>query len=444
MPQSVFVLIGAGSTVFTPGLLRDLAQSPLADGFDVRLVDLNADAAETMGQLGSRIAERAGSQMRVSAHTDRREALPGATFVVTTIAVGSAAGWRADLDVPAKHGVHQTVGDSVGPGGVLRALRHVPELVAIARDIEELAPEAWLVNYSNPLTANVRAVRRTTGVRAFGLCHGTMHTKAALAAELGVAGDELQAVFAGLNHLCWLLDIRVGTEDLYPRLRELARKRATGGRDAASDPREGLHQPVSADLLSTFGRYPAPGDRHVSEFFADYLGVPADGSLAWGLQGGQDMTRRYIDEKSDLWDRLRAQAHGDAELEIGGNQEAERLVAIAEALLTGRDLVELAVNVPNRGAIPNLPAEAVVEVPALVNGSGVTPLAVGELPAGIAAVLTARAQQQEITVEAALARDPALAVEALALDPLVPDSYTARAILRDAAQAQPETLGAFG
>jgi len=271
-----------------------------------------------------------------------------------------------------------------------------------------------------------------------------MHTKAALAAELGVAGDELQAVFAGLNHLCWLLDIRVGTEDLYPRLRELARKRATGGRDAASDPREGLHQPVSADLLSTFGRYPAPGDRHVSEFFADYLGVPADGSLAWGLQGGQDMTRRYIDEKSDLWDRLRAQAHGDAELEIGGNQEAERLVAIAEALLTGRDLVELAVNVPNRGAIPNLPAEAVVEVPALVNGSGVTPLAVGELPAGIAAVLTARAQQQEITVEAALARDPALAVEALALDPLVPDSHTARAILRDAALAQPETLGAFG
>ena len=444
MPQSVFVLIGAGSTVFTPGLLRDLARSPLADGFDVRLVDLNADAAETMGQLGSRIAKRAGSRMRVSAHTDRREALPGATFVVTTIAVGSAAGWRADLDIPAKHGVHQTVGDSVGPGGVLRALRHVPELVAIARDIEELAPEAWLVNYSNPLTANVRAVRRTTGVRAFGLCHGTMHTKAALAAELGVAGAELQAVFAGLNHLCWLLDIRVGTEDLYPRLRELAGKRAIGGRDAASDPREGLHQPVSADLLSTFGRYPAPGDRHVSEFFADYLGVPADGSLAWGLQGGQDMTRRYIDEKSDLWDRLRAQAYGDAELEIGGNQEAERLVAIAEALLTGRDLVELAVNVPNRGTIPNLPAEAVVEVPALVNGSGVTPLAVGELPAGIAAVLSARAKQQEITVEAALARDPALALEALALDPLVPDSHTARAILRDAALAQPETMGAFG
>jgi alpha-galactosidase len=440
----VFVLIGAGSTVFTPGLLRDLAHSPLSDRYDVRLVDLDADAAETMAQLGNRVAEATGSRMRVSAATDRRRALAGATFVVTTIAVGSAAGWRADLEVPAKHGVHQTVGDSVGPGGVLRALRHVPELVTIARDVEELAPAAWLVNYSNPLTANVRAVRRTTGVRAFGLCHGTMHTKAALAAELGVAADELHAVFAGLNHLCWLLDIRVGTEDLYPRLRELAGRRATLGRDAASDPREGLHQPVSADLLSTFGRYPAPGDRHVSEFFADYLGRPCDGGLAWGLQGGQDMTRRYIDEKSDLWDRLHAQARGEADLDIGGNQEAERFVAIAEALITGRDVIELAVNLPNRGAIPNLPSEAVVEVPALVNGSGVTPLAVGELPAGIAAVLTARAQQQEITVEAALTRDPELALEALVLDPLVPDSRTARAILHDAALAQPETLGAFG
>src|SRR3954471_12531210 len=244
----VFVLIGGGSTVFTPGLLRDLARSPFSDRFDVRLVDLNADAADTMAQLGNRMAKAAGSQMRVSAATDRRRALAGATFVVVTIAVGSADGWRADLDVPVKHGVHQTVGDSVGPGGVLRGLRHVPELVAIARDVEELAPAAWLINYSNPLTVNVRAVCHATGVRAFGLCHGTMHTKAALATELGVPRAELHAVFAGLNHLCWLLDVRIGTEDLYPRLRALAAQRVTDG-GAESGGREGLHQPVSADLL---------------------------------------------------------------------------------------------------------------------------------------------------------------------------------------------------
>lgn len=444
MTDTVLVLIGAGSTVFTPGLLSDLARSPLSGGLDVRLVDLDPDAAETMARVGRRIAADAGSAMRVSATTDRRDALPGAAFVVTTIAVGSADGWRADLDVPARHGVRQTVGDTVGPGGVLRALRHVPEVVAIARDVEELAPGAWLVNYSNPLTANVRAVHRETAVRAVGLCHGTMHTRTALAAGLGVPTAELRAVFAGLNHLCWLLDIRSGPTDLYPRLRELALRRGGEGRQAPSDPREGLHQPVSADLLATFGRYPAPGDRHVAEFFDDYLREPAaDGGLAWGLQGGQDMTRHYIDDKSDLWDRLHAQARGEADLDVGGPREAERLVAIAEAILTGTALEELAVNVPNRGAIRNLPDEAVVEVPAVVDGGGITPLAVGELPTGIAAVLASRAHQQEVTVEAALTGDPALAVEALVLDPLVPDSATARAILHDAARAQPETLGAF-
>ena len=141
---------------------------------------------------------------------------------------------------------------------MLRALRHVPELVAIATDVAELAPEAQLINYSNPLTANVRAIVAETGLKAVGLCHGTMHTLSKLAADLGVPPGEVQAVFAGLNHLCWLLDLRRGTEDLYPRLRRLVAER-TGGVDAPSTREEGVHLPVSADLLRTFGLYPAPG-----------------------------------------------------------------------------------------------------------------------------------------------------------------------------------------
>ncbi len=437
----VFVLIGAGSTVFTPGLLRDLASSPHSDRYEVRLVDLSQEAAAIMAELGRRIAAAAGSRMTVDACAGRRDALAGARFVVTTIAVGSAAGWRRDLEIPARHGVLQTVGDSVGPGGVLRALRHIPELVGIASDVAELAPAAWLINYSNPLTANVRAITRQTGVAAIGLCHGTMHTKAALAAELGFAVEEVHAVFAGLNHLCWLLDIRAG-QDLYPRLRRIAAERS-GGRDAVSDPREGLHQPVSGDLLATFGRYPAPGDRHVSEFFGDYLHRGTGGQLAWGLQGGQDMTLQYIEEKGVLWDELRAQARGDVAIEVGTNQEAERVVAIAESLISGEDRVELAVNMPNEGKIPNLPPEAVVEVPAVVGGSGITGLAVGELPPAIASLLSFRAKQQEIIVEAAVTGDRQLALQALALDPLVPDSQTARSILDDSVEADPDVLGAF-
>lgn len=437
-----FVLIGAGSTVFTPGLLTDLASTRTFDDWTVHLVDLNADAADTMARLGRRIARERGSGLRFEAHTDRRNALGGARFVTTTIAVGGATGWRHDMAVPEEHGIAQTVGDSVGPGGVLRALRHVPELVAIARDVADLAPEAQLVNYSNPLTANVRGITSQTPVRAIGLCHGTMHTKAALAGDLGIPVGEVNAVFAGLNHLCWLLDFRHGTVDLYPRLRELVAEQA-GGAEASSSRHEGVHLPVSAELLRTFGRYPAPGDRHVAEFFPWYLRGADGNSLPWGLQGGRDMTMEYIAQKEDLWDRLHAQADGTAPLDTHDAQEAERLVAIAEAVVTGREIVELAVNLPNDGKIPNLPPTAVVEVPAVVGAAGITGLAVGALPDAIAAVLTARAEQQEITVRAALTGDRRLALQALALDPLVPDPATAAAVLDDAVAAHAPLLDRF-
>jgi len=321
-------------------------------------------------------------------------------------------------------------------------LRHVPELVAIAEDIADLAPQALLVNYSNPLTANVRAITKHTDVSTIGLCHGTMHTKAALARDLHLDPDVVHAVFAGLNHLCWLLDIRSGDGDLYPRLRELVGERG-GDRNAPSSRHEGVHAAVSADLLATFGRYPGPGDRHVAEFFADYLRPAPSGELGWGLQGGQDMTLEYIAEKDQLWESLRAQASGTESVHVSDDQEAERLVAIAEALLGGRDHVELAVNLPNDGKIPNLPATAVVEVPAVVGAAGVTGLAVGPLPEAIAAVLTARVHQQELTVRAAMSGDRVLALQALALDPLVPDSATSRAILDDAIAADPTTMQRF-
>ncbi|MEV0797490.1 hypothetical protein AB0I34_07365 [Kribbella sp. NPDC050281] len=447
MTEKSFVLIGAGSTVFTPGLMTDLASSRTFDGWTVHLVDLNGEAAETMARVGRRIAAERGAELEFVPHVDRREALRGARFVTTTIAVGAAAGWRADIEVPARYGIAQTVGDSVGPGGVLRALRHVPELVAIATDVADLAPEAQLINYSNPLTANVRAITLQTGVKAVGLCHGTMHTLSKLAADLEIPRDEVNAVFAGLNHLCWLLDVRRGTEDLYPLLRRRVAERA-GGVDAPSTREEGVHLPVSADLLRTFGLYPAPGDRHVAEFFGWYLraedGRPADETrLPWGLQGGRDATMEYIGEKDDLWELLHAQADGKAPLPRTDNQEAERLVAIAEAIVSGNEHVELAVNLPNEGKIPNLPPTAVVEVPAVVGAAGITGLGVGALPDGIAAVLTARAQQQEITVRAALTGDRALALQALALDPLVGRLDIATGILDDAIKAHGPLLDRF-
>lgn len=442
MADKGFVLIGAGSTVFTPGLLRDITSSAAFEDYTVHLVDLDEDAATTMAAIGRRLAERHGSSVRFEAHTDRRAALPGARFVTTTIAVGGAAGWHSDLDVPARYGIRQTVGDSVGPGGVLRALRHIPELVAIAQDVADLAPNAWLVNYSNPLTANVRAITAHAHHRTIGLCHGTMHTKAALCKALGRDTADVHAVFAGLNHLCWLLDIRHGDTDLYPELRVLVGESAHG-QDAPSSREEGVHAAVSADLLRTFGLYPAPGDRHVAEFFPNYLSRGHAGQLPWGLQGGQDMTIEYIGEKSRLWDDLRAQADGSVPVSVSANQEAERVVGIAAALLGDRDTVELAVNMRNDGKIPNLPADAVVEVPAVVGADRITGLGVGPLPQAIAAVLRARVDQQELTVRAAITGDRDIAVQALTLDPLVQDARIATAVLDDAVEAHAPLLDRF-
>jgi alpha-galactosidase len=437
-----FVLIGAGSTVFTPGLLTDLAGNRAFDDTVIRLVDLVPDASETMAALGRRIAIEHGSTMRVEAAADRRDALRGAQFVATTIAVGSADAWRRDLDIPAAHGIRQTVGDSVGPGGVLRALRHIPELLAVAADIAEIAPEAHLINYSNPLTANVRALAKHTPVRVVGLCHGTMHTKAALAAALGMDPADVTTTFAGLNHLCWLLDIRTPTEDLYPRLRRVVEQEA-GDIDAPSSRHEGAHAAVSADLMRTFGLYPAPGDRHVAEFFGGYLAPTDSGELRWGLQGGLDATNEYIGEKAQLWESLHRQADGREPLPTTRNQEAERLVTIAAAIRTGRSYVELAVNLPNRGLIGNLPETAIVEVPATIGADGIHGVSVGPLPDAIAAVLTARALQQELTVDAAVSGSRTSALQALVLDPLVPDSAIANAILDDAIAADPGRLGRF-
>lgn len=442
MSKQIFTLIGAGSTVFTPGLLHDLAGSKLSEDFEVRLFDINHESSEVMAKVGNRIAKAHGSTMRVVSCSDRRDALKDANFVTTTIAVGAAEGWKSDLEIPRRYGIHQTVGDSVGPGGVLRALRHVPALVEIAEDIADVAPRAWHINYSNPLSANVRAIHKYTGVKSIGLCHGTMHTKSKLLADLNIPEVGVETIFAGINHLCWLLDIKQGSKDLYPLLIDAVNKQA-GNKHSEINYEEGIHSPVSGELFRIFGLYPAPGDRHVAEFFQGYLSLKESGELDWGLQGGLNLTEQYIGEKSTLWDDLRAQAEGILPIGKRDNQEAERLVSIAEALITGKSHIELAVNVMNEGAISNLPSDCVVEVPALIGSNGVTPLRVGSLPKGIATVLSHRTHQQEINVTAAYEKNRELALQALYLDPLVSNMQIAIGILDDAVASDPKHLGEF-
>jgi alpha-galactosidase len=438
------VIIGAGSTVFTPGLIADLTGSTLFADATVALVDINPRSAETMACYAERVARERGVGLRVEYATDRREVLAGADFVTVTIAVGGVKAWERDVRIPEAHGVWQTVGDSVGPGGVFRALRHVPELVAIARDMEELCPNAWLFNYTNPLTALVRAVHKTSPVRCAGLCHGVLHTRADIAHDLGLTPAELNLTAAGLNHLAWVLDLRHRGQDVYPRFRDRVRSWLLSPPPPSGDPYEGF-QEVSARLMEIYGYYPSPGDRHVAEFFPFFLRDTGNG-LGYGVQSGLDMTNHILASRDERWDRIADQAEGRAELDrrlFDEAREGERVVSIMQAIVTDRPLLELAVNVRNDGLIPNLPTEAVVEVPGVVDGRGVHGIPVGALPEGIAGILAARARQQELTVDAALAGDRALALQALLADPLVPSVETATAMLDEALHTHQAYLPRF-
>jgi alpha-galactosidase/6-phospho-beta-glucosidase family protein len=442
------VIIGAGSTVFTPGLIADLAASPTLSAATVALVDIDAGAAESMARFAERVARERGVGLRVEQTADRRQALPGADFVTTTIAVGGARGWERDVRISERHGVWQTVGDSVGPGGVFRALRHVPEMVAIARDMEELCPDAWLFNYTNPLTALVRAVQKTTRIKCVGLCHGILHTRETIARDLGVPHAELHLVAAGVNHLCWVLDLRHAGHDVYPRFREIIRRQAATANpndaNAGGDPYDAFQQ-VSARLMEIYGYYPSPGDRHVAEFFAHYL-RPVDGLLRYGTQAGLDETNQILASRDERWDRIRAQADGRAPLDadlLAEAREGERVIDIIDAIVNDKPMFELAVNVRNDGLIPNLPEWAVVETPGAIGGYGVRGVSVGPLPDGIAGILNARVRQQELTVDAALSGDRRLALQALLADPLVPSVESAESMLDDALTAHARHLPQF-
>jgi alpha-galactosidase len=259
---------------------------------------------------------------------------------------------------------------------------------------------------------------------------------------------ELHLVAAGVNHLCWVLDLRHAGCDVYPRFREIIRRQAAAAdptdANEGGDPYEAFQQ-VSARLMEIYGYFPSPGDRHVAEFFAHYL-RPVDGLLRYGAQAGLDETNHILASRDERWDRIRAQADGRVPLDddlLEEAREGERVIAIIDAIVNDRPLFELAVNVRNDGLIPNLPEWAVVETPGAISGYGVRGVSVGPLPDGIAGILNARARQQELTVDAALSGDRRLALQALLADPLVPSVEVAAAMLDDALAAHARYLPQF-
>jgi len=437
------VLIGGGSVSWGPKVITDLVLTDGLEGSTITLMDLDAEALEQALKLSEMIVATAGRDFTLEATTNRREALLGADYVIATISAGGFETMRRDLVIPWNYGIRQSVGDTTGPGGLSRALRNIPIFLEIARDMESICPGAWLINYSNPMATICRAIARETSVKTIGLCHELFGTIDLLQVIFGCPREAIKVRAGGVNHLLWIIDLKVGGEDGFDRLRDYLAENGLfnpGAPPFASSPRSVFvdRWVVKMSLFLTFGALPAAGDRHVAEFFPYFITA----GTGWGADVGVELTtiahrERLKDMASERIEKLLS---GEQPLELEQSREAAS--PIIESLETGEESIHL-MNLPNRGQIANLPPEAVVETMGVVGANGTEGIAVGDLPSGVASIVRRVIDVQELTVEAGLTGDRMLALQAMRLDPLVVDWDAAERMLGELLEANRDWLPQF-
>lgn len=401
-----FAFIGAGSTSFTLSLVSDiLHEGDLIGGGELRLVDTDADALDDAFEAVGMMIRTAGAKFTVKKTQDFREALPGLDFIFFTFVTGSYPSWKTDIEICTRHGCLQSVGDTIGPGGIIRTIRNVPVVYEITHEMEKVCPKAWAVNYSNPEGALCLAIEKYSKIRTFGLCHGTPDTVRTLAHRVfGVDPERVSYRAAGINHLTWITDLTIDGEDMYPQLD--AKLLESGFAE---------EEPISYELFRRYGLYPAPGDRHVGEFFSCYLRerVLAEKNYRW-KNIDFDLMQQWRDGSLGRRQAVKEGKIGYKEYGSSG----ETATHFIRSLLTGKICIEMA-NVVNRGYIENVSDGIIVEVPVFVDSFGLHPQKIGRLPAGIAAKCEALGREYALAVEAAVTADRNLALEAMMMDPIV-------------------------
>ena len=424
------VVIGAASTSFT-GLLADLLSAPELDGAEFALVDIDSEGLAITEALGRRMAEKWGKSAKISATTDRSQALDGANFVLITIAVGGVETWRQDQDIPLKHGYYGHTVDTVGPGGLFRALRLIPPMIEICRDVEQLCPQAWVINYSNPIAGICRAVRKATGVNIVGLCTAGF-LPSQVARRLEIPADRVEVISGGLNHCVWALKIIVDGEDYtekwHAKMRELRS--------------DGWLLP-SIELLEAFGVWPFPGSTHVAEFFP-YVYPPGDD----GREDGRYPFRKplafdkRLDRDAERRESRKAQAEGRQPIDDKPEESAGEAVRMLISIWNDARTRHYA-NIQNDGLISNMPDEAIVEIPVIAGSAGVRGIKVGPLPASIVGLMQARWAYHELLADAAIKRSKHLAVQCLCADPLTTSLKHARECVEEMFDVQAEYLPGY-
>lgn len=396
----VIAFVGAGSVVFTKDLLGDvLGQAELAES-EIRLHDIDPERLRTAEAIAHRVAEQLGAKPRVSTHLDLRSALDGAAFVVNAVNVGGHPATVVDFEVPARFGLRQTIGDTLGVGGVFRALRTFPVLDDIATTMLEVCPEAWLLSYTNPMSMNVTYLAaRHPRLKVLGLCHSVYWTVHDLCELLGVPLRGTSYRAAGVNHQAWLLHWEHQGRDLYPLL------------DAriAEDPE--LRRRVRVDLYRRLGRYPTETSEHSSEYVPYYLRHDSEVErLRIPVGDYLEISAGNLAE----YERTRALLETDEPLETA--DATEYAPQVIHSLVTGTPRV-IHATVPNHGLLPDLPAGLAVEVPVALDGSGAQPVHVGALPPACAALNRSFLNVVDLTVRAAVDGDPLLLRQAVMVDP---------------------------
>jgi alpha-galactosidase len=412
------VAIGIGSVIFGVDLLRDLFRVPEVRGAELWLVDVDAGALGRMTKLAEQLNAAADWDVDLRSTLDRLEALPGADFVVTSVAVDRLASWRTDHELALKHGFGSVLSENGGPGGLSHTLRSIPLMVEIGCDVERLAPNALLLNYTNPENRVCLALRRHTSVRSVGLCHSVAHAIDDAARLLGRDRADIDAHAAGSNHFTWFLSIRDARDgtDLMPEFR-----RRTLANDASDNP-------LCRTLFERLGFHPAIGDDHIGE----YVPWAADmiGTTGYDFDALAERTQRAI-RALEAWgsgERSVAPLIAEESEEAMAGHGAAQVIGDVVARRTQRRPSFI---LPNSGWIANLPAESVVEVPGLVKDGVPGGVPVGSMPEAVATLVRHELSVQDLAVQAAMEGSRDLAMRALLVDPVVNSARAAEAFLDD-------------
>ncbi len=453
MANRKIVCLGGGSLYFRRAL-KDLPLDEGLAGSEVVLYDIDHEKADRMAAMGRRLAGKTSTGLSVRAAKELADAVDGADFAISSIGGSGAEVTRsvygsyyhaADVHIPARYGVHQVIGDTCGPAGMMMGLRSIPAYMEICREMEKRCPGAILLNHSNPMAVLMRAMHKYTGVNAVGICHGVQGGIVRAAKLLGVPPEELECVWIGTNHYYWFTRVTHGGRDV---LRELMRRMEEG----AAPEGEGL----SWDLSAIYGhRICYTPDDHIIEFYPFLTQVGDAEEMPYGLQASAE--RHGYDAKVPMPKRepptaeLRAEFMKNYRAILDQVEPADRMddsitgegvASMVGAMANGRRQLFL-VNVANGGAIPNLPATAEVEVEAVTGSRGVRPLVMGEAPPVLKGILEKRFAWQELVADAAVKGDRNLALQALMVDEMAIRPEKARAMLDELLEASKDLLPQF-